>query len=150
VKGKPHDPMRINKGLDHNTQFSSLSADLTAARFHKLRAVSFPDHTNINLAYHLRTKHGLDSRVHTHTHTHARPLQYIARKGKLSDFGGLVVSMLASGTQVRGSKPAEAVGFFGPMSQLCSILKKTYNYRGSRNCMAKFDRTFLVHSSTFR
>jgi hypothetical protein len=41
-------------------------------------------------------------------------------------FGGLVVSMLASGTRVRGFKP---VGFFGqvgsericPMSQLCGM-----------------------------
>jgi hypothetical protein len=29
-----------------------------------------------------------------------------------SGFGGLVVSMLASGTQDRGSLPTEAVGFF--------------------------------------
>jgi hypothetical protein len=54
-------------------------------------------------------------------------------------FGGLVVSILATGTRVRGSNLAEAVGFFGhpknpqyaflwmgsqiicPMSQLCGM-----------------------------
>jgi hypothetical protein len=48
-----------------------------------------------------------------------------------SDFGGLVVSMLASGTQVRGLNPAEAFGTFGakkssaffPMSQIYDMLK---------------------------
>ena len=57
----------------------------------------------------------------------------------VSDFGGLVVSMLGTGTRVAGSNPAEAVGFFGcpnnpkhaflrrgsericPMSQLCGM-----------------------------
>ena len=60
-------------------------------------------------------------------------------------FGGIVVSMLASGTQVAGSKPAEVVGFFGrknpqyaflrrgskricPMSQLCGTSKNLVIY----------------------
>jgi hypothetical protein len=36
-------------------------------------------------------------------------------------FGGLAVSMLASGTRIRGSNPAEAVGFFrrGKNPQAC-------------------------------
>jgi hypothetical protein len=29
-------------------------------------------------------------------------------------------------------------------------IKEPYNYGGSRYCMAKFDRTFLAHSFTFR
>jgi hypothetical protein len=29
-------------------------------------------------------------------------------------------------------------------------VKEPYNYRGSRNYMATFDRKFLAHSSTFR
>ena len=64
----------------------------------------------------------------------------------MSGFGGLVVSMLASGT---GSIPAEAVGFFGgknpqyaflgrevkpsPMSQICAACHRTLGLRGSRN-----------------
>jgi hypothetical protein len=64
-----------------------------------------------------------------------------------SGFGGLVVSMLASGTQDRGP---EAVGFFGrknpqhaflrrgskavcPMSQICSMLKDPCDLCGSWN-----------------
>ena len=63
----------------------------------------------------------------------------------LEGFGGLVVGMLASGTQVCGSNPAEAVGFFGrknpqhdflrrgskricPMSQLCCMSKNLVIY----------------------
>jgi hypothetical protein len=66
-----------------------------------------------------------------------------------SGFGGLVVSMLASGTQDRGLLPAETVGFFGrkkpqhaflrkvskavcPMSQICGMLKSPIIYRESR------------------
>ena len=64
----------------------------------------------------------------------------------LTGFGGLVVSMLASGTQDRG---LEAVGFFGrknpqhaflvgevkpsPMSQICAASQRTLGLRGSRN-----------------
>jgi hypothetical protein len=67
--------------------------------------------------------------------------------GLISGFGGLVVSMLASGTQDRGF--TEAVGFFGrknpqhaflrkgnkavcPMSQICGMSKNPIIYRGNR------------------
>jgi hypothetical protein len=63
-----------------------------------------------------------------------------------SGFGGLVVSMLASGTQVCGFKPGRS-----HLSHVAALwhVKEPYSYRGSRNCMAKFDQTFLAHSSTF-
>jgi hypothetical protein len=64
------------------------------------------------------------------------------------------------------SNPAEAVEFFGrknpqhaflrrgskavcPMSQLCGMLKKPAIMWKS-DCVAKFDRTFLAHNSSFR
>jgi hypothetical protein len=72
-------------------------------------------------------------------------LQSVASKA--CGFGGLVVSMLPSGTQVRGFKPDRSRR---PHIAALRHVKEPYNYRGSRTCMAKFDRTFLAHSSTFR
>ena len=87
-----------------------------------------------------------------------------------SGFGGLVVSVLASGTQDRGfeplvpkiagSNPAEAVGFFGrkspqhaflrrgskavrPMPQICGMLKTPGNYVEVR-FSGKICRPFLA------
>jgi hypothetical protein len=66
-----------------------------------------------------------------------------------SGFGGLVVSMLASGTQVRGIKPGRSRRIFRAKKSMPSFggevkssvpyrsfaaCKKPYNYRGSRNC----------------
>jgi hypothetical protein len=39
-------------------------------------------------------------------------------------FGGLVVSKLAFGTQVAGSNPAEAVGFFGRKNPQHAFLRR--------------------------
>jgi hypothetical protein len=61
-------------------------------------------------------------------------------------FGGLVVSVLASGTQIRGFKPGQSRQIFfgrknpqhaflrngskavGPVSQICGTLKNPYDY----------------------
>src|SRR5215472_15266838 len=74
-----------------------------------------------------------------------------------SGFGGLVVSVLVSGTR---SNPAEAVRFFRakknpkhaflrkgskavcPMSQICGMLKNPTVYRGSRKPSAKLSGHF--------
>jgi hypothetical protein len=66
-------------------------------------------------------------------------------------FGGLVVSMLASGTQVRGFKPGRSRRIFRAKKSLACLpsegkqsrrshvadlrhVKEPYNYRGSRSC----------------
>ena len=63
----------------------------------------------------------------------------------LSGFGGLVVSMLASGTQDRGIDPGRSCRIFrakestatevkpSPMSQICAACQRTLGLRGSRN-----------------
>src|SRR5215510_7278615 len=80
---------------------------------------------------------------------------------------GLVVSMLASGTQVCGFKSGRSRRIFrakkssaylpseekeSRLSHVAALrhVKEPYNYRGSRNCKAKFDRKFLAHSSSSR
>jgi hypothetical protein len=84
----------------------------------------------------------------------------------LSGFGGLVVSMLASGTKVRGFKPGRSRPIFGrknpqhaflrrgskavgPVSQLCGMYK-TPTIPVEVALQAKFDQSFLIHNSTFR
>jgi hypothetical protein len=70
-------------------------------------------------------------------------------KVKYSGFGGLVVSMLASGTQDRGFKPDRKKNAFlrrgskavCPMSQLCGMLKNQA-ITWKSDCLAKFDRSF--------
>jgi hypothetical protein len=69
--------------------------------------------------------------------------------GYMSGFGGLVVSMLASGTQERGFAPGRSRPIFRtkkssaclpseekkavcPMSQICGMLKNPIIYRESR------------------
>jgi hypothetical protein len=64
-----------------------------------------------------------------------------------SGFGGLVISMLASGTQVHGFKRGRSRR---PHVAALRHIKEPYNYRGSRNCKAKFDWTHLTRNSTFR
>jgi hypothetical protein len=93
-----------------------------------------------------------------------KPLNYT--NPSVSGFSGLVVNTLASGTQVRGSNPAEAVIFFGrknpqhaflrrgskavcPMSQLCGMSKNPA-ISWKSDFLAKFDRLFLTHTSSFR
>jgi hypothetical protein len=79
----------------------------------------------------------------------------------LSGFGGLVASMLASGIQVRGvqtqpkrKNPQHAFlrrggKAVGPMSQICVMLENpTISWKS--DCLAKFDRPFLAHNSSFR
>jgi hypothetical protein len=70
---------------------------------------------------------------------------------KVIGFGGLLVSMLVSGTQVRGFKPGRSRRIFREkiilsmpsfggevkLSVPCrsfAAVKESYNYRGSRNC----------------
>ena len=69
---------------------------------------------------------------------------------QFSGFGGLVVSMLASGTQDRGFDPGRSRRIFrakkstaylpwgrgvkpSPMSQICAACQRTLGLRGSRN-----------------
>ena len=67
----------------------------------------------------------------------------------ISGFGGLVVSMLASGTKDRGFEPGRSRRIFraknpqhaflggevkpSPMSQICAACQRTLGLRGSRN-----------------
>jgi hypothetical protein len=75
--------------------------------------------------------------AHLHTITTAKFVVLLVRSG----FGGLVVSMLASGTRVRGFKPdffgrkipqhaflREGSKAVGPASQICGTLKNPYDY----------------------
>jgi hypothetical protein len=43
----------------------------------------------------------------------------LTQGAKIDGFGGLVVSMLASGTRVRGFKPGRSRGFFRYMKKTC-------------------------------
>jgi hypothetical protein len=77
----------------------------------------------------------------------------------VSGYGGLVVSMLASGTQDRGFEPGQSRRIFRAknaflrrgskavcsMSQICGMLKNPAVYPGSRNLLTKF----LGHFSFF-
>jgi hypothetical protein len=53
------------------------------------------------------------------------------RKVNCKLFGGLVVSMLASGTQVPGPNPAEAVGFFGRKNPHHAFIRRESKAVGS-------------------
>jgi hypothetical protein len=81
----------------------------------------------------------------------------------VSGFGGLVVSMLASGTQVRGFKPGRFFGWQNPqhaflwrrskavcpLSQLCGMLKNTA-ITWKLDCLAKFDQPPFAYSGLSR
>jgi hypothetical protein len=81
----------------------------------------------------------------------------------ISGFGGLVVSMLASGTQDSGFKHGRSRRIFRakisflqrgskavcPMSQLCGMLKNPA-ITWKSDCLAEFDRPFRAHNSSFR
>jgi hypothetical protein len=60
----------------------------------------------------------------------------VALPGEYSGFGGLVVSMLASGTQDRVFAPSRSLRKGSkavcPMSQICGMIKNPIIYRGSR------------------
>jgi hypothetical protein len=66
-------------------------------------------------------------------------------------FGGLVVSMLASGTQVRGFKPGRSLSIFFGRKKFFSMpsfadlryVKNPFDLRGNRN-RSKIDRPFLA------
>jgi hypothetical protein len=76
-----------------------------------------------------------------------------------SVFDSLVVSALASGTEVRGFKLAEDVGFFGPSfggevkpfvpCGTFTTCKKSLHLPWESQLQAKFNRPFLAHSSHY-
>jgi hypothetical protein len=94
-----------------------------------------------------------------------KAILYIFLSPLRSGFGGLVVSMLASGTRVRGFIPGRSCWIFsgvkilsmpsfgskavGPMSQICGTLKNLCDYMevGSK---AKFVGHFSLFSFTNR